>query len=106
MIMDKVDTLVDALRKECQAKYTGSASLEAMEGRLMSKFPDFERQIQSTKEDVIGLKNQQSAYAWDINDTKAQMFDIKNTTSDMLSKLDKLSEQAEGHDYEDEIEGM
>jgi hypothetical protein len=45
-LMDKVEILVDNLRKECFAKFAGSASLEGMEARLMTKFPDFERKLE------------------------------------------------------------
>ena len=43
--MDKVEILVENLRKECFAKFVGAASLEGMEARLMNKFPEFERKL-------------------------------------------------------------
>ena len=55
--MDKVEILVDNLRKECFAKFAGSATLEAMEGRLMTKFPDFDRKLDTVREDLIVLRN-------------------------------------------------
>jgi hypothetical protein len=45
-----------------------------MEDRLMSKFPDFERQLHMMKDDFMNLKNHQSGHTWDINDIKAQLF--------------------------------
>lgn len=69
--MDKVEILVDNLRKESFAKFVRAASLEAMEGRLMTKFPEFERKLEQLKEDGNVLRNQQSTTTWDINEIKA-----------------------------------
>ena len=77
-IMDKVEILVENLRKECYSKFAGSASLEGMESRLMNKFPDFERKLDHLKDEGIVMRNTISAHTWDINEIKAQLFNVNH----------------------------
>lgn len=104
--MDKVEILIDNLRKECFAKFVGVASLEGMEGRLMNKFPEFERKLDQLKEDGNFFRNHHSTITWDINEIKAQLFDLKSTSSELTSKVDKLIEEAHSIDYQVEIEEL
>jgi hypothetical protein len=42
-----------------------------MEGRLMTKFPDFERKIETLRDDISVIRSQTSSHTWDINEIKA-----------------------------------
>lgn len=104
--MDKVETLIDNLRKECFAKFVGVASLEGMEGRLMNKFPEFDRKLDQLKEEGNFIRNSYSTITWDINEIKAQLLDLKSTSSELTSKVDKLIEETHSIDYQVEIEEL
>jgi hypothetical protein len=74
----KVEILVDNLRKECYSIFGCSASLERMESRLMNKVPDFERKLEHLKDEGIVMRNTISSHTWDINEIKAQLFNVNH----------------------------
>jgi len=54
---------------------------------VLSKIADLQRQVTNTKDELSEVKASTAQNTWEINDIKAQLFDIKTAITDIEDKL-------------------
>jgi chromosome segregation ATPase len=106
LVMDRVDTSIENLRKDVFSRFATTKQFESLDSRVLSKLEDLERQLEQTKEDVTNSKNMQASHSYDINDLKVQVHDLKNQVTDHVAKLNRLHDDYHSHAFDLDIDAL
>ncbi len=106
LVMDRVDTQIENLRKDVFARFATSKQFESLDTRIFAKIEDLERQLEQTKEEVITNKHSITSHSWDINDLKAQVHELKINMSDQIAKLGQLHDDYHSHAFDLDIDAL
>jgi archaellum component FlaC len=67
---------------------------------------EIQRQTDVCKDDIMNMKNSLSAHNWDINELKAQVYELKNHMADVQAKLNNLNDDFYSRTYDIDIEAL
>ena len=105
-IMDKLDTQIDALRKDLFGRFATTKQFETLEHHVTGKLDEMQRQTDVCKDDLFNTKNAISGHNWDINELKTQVYELKSTVAEALSKLNTLQDDFYSRTYDIDIDAL
>jgi chromosome segregation ATPase len=82
-INEKIDSQMDALRKELFGRFASVKQFETLEHNVLGKLDEVQRQTDVCKSELMNTKNSISSHNWDINELKTQVYELKSTFAEI-----------------------